>query len=132
MPPTRPQPVSALPEQPWPGRPFPLGSTWDGDGVNFALWSTTARSVTLCLFDDDGTERQVPLPGNTYHVWHGYVPGIAPGQRYGYRVDGTFDPRRGLFHSPGKLLLDPYARSIEGDFVDHPSVYPGSSADSAP
>jgi glycogen operon protein len=132
MPPNRPAPASALPEQSWPGRPFPLGATWDGDGVNFALWSTTASGVTLCLFDADGTEHQVPLTETTYHVWHGYVPGIGPGQRYGYRVDGAFDPSRGLFHSPTKLLLDPYARSIEGDFVDHPSVYPQSRVDSAP
>jgi isoamylase len=132
MPPNRTALASALPEHSWPGRPFPLGATWDGDGVNFTLWSTTARAVTLCLFEKDGTERQVPLTDATYHVWHGYLPGVGPGQRYGYRVDGTFDPRRGLFHSPRKLLLDPYARAIEGDFTDHPSVYPGSPSDSAP
>jgi glycogen operon protein len=132
MPPILPAPAPAATEQPWPGRPFPLGATWDGDGVNFALWSTTARAVTLCLFDADGNERPVPLAESTYHVWHGYLPGVGPGQRYGFRIDGDYDPRRGLFHAASKLLLDPYARSIEGDFVDHPSVYPGSQADSAP
>ncbi len=104
---------------------------WDGEGTNFALWSTTATGVTVCLFDDAGVETRVPLGDSTYHVWHGYVPGVGPGQRYGFRVDGPFDPARGLFHNPAKLLVDPYARAIEGDFSEDPSVYPGSGADSA-
>jgi isoamylase len=116
----------------WPGAPFPLGAHWDGEGTNFALWSTTATAVSVCLFDANGAETRIPLGDHTYHVWHGYVPGVGPGQRYGFRVDGRFSPAEGLFHNPNKLLLDPYARSIEGDFVDDPSVYPGNSADSAP
>jgi glycogen operon protein len=115
----------------WPGNPFPLGATWDGEGTNFALWSTTADAVTVCLFDDQGAETRIPLEESTYHIWHGYLPGVGPGERYGYRVDGPFDPSRGLFHNPAKLLVDPYARAIEGDFTEHPSVYPGNTADSA-
>jgi glycogen operon protein len=115
----------------WPGTPFPLGAQWDGEGTNFALWSTTATAVSVCLFDANGLETRIPLGDRTYHVWHGYVPGVGPGQRYGFRVDGPFDPAKGLFHNRNKLLLDPYARAIEGDFVDDPSVYPGTTADSA-
>jgi isoamylase len=115
----------------WPGAPFPLGAHWDGEGTNFAVWSTTATAVSVCLFDVNGLETRIPLGDHTYHVWHGYIPGVGPGQRYGFRIDGPFDPAKGLFHNPNKLLLDPYARSIEGDFVDDPSVYPGSGADSA-
>jgi isoamylase len=122
-------------DRPWPGRPFPLGASWDGDGVNFALWSTTATGVSVCLFDTDarqgGHETCIPLDDTTYHVWHGYLPGLAPGQRYGFRVDGPYDPAQGLFHNRAKLLVDPYARAIEGDFVDHPSVYADNAADSA-
>ncbi len=115
----------------WPGRPFPLGATWDGHGTNFALWSSSASAVSLCLFDGDGTERRVPLEDRTYQVWHGYLPDVGPGQLYGFRVDGPFDPARGQFHSPAKLLVDPYARAIVGEFTDHPAVYAGTD-DSAP
>ena len=87
--------------------------------------------MTLSLFDADGTETHVPLENTTYHIWHGYLPDIGPGQRYGYRVHGPFDPAKGLFHNPAKLLVDPYARALEGDFVDDPSAYPGSGSDSA-
>src|ERR1700712_2468203 len=92
-------------ETAWPGTPFPLGAHWDGEGTNFALWSTTATGVTVCLYDERGVETRIPLGDTTYHVWHGYVPGIGPGQRYGFRVDGPFDPSRGLFHNPAKLLV---------------------------
>jgi isoamylase len=115
----------------WPGSPFPLGAHWDGDGVNFALWSSTATAVSVCLFNGYGYETRIPLDVSTYHVWHGYLPGVGPGQRYGFRVDGTYDPSQGLFHNPNKLLVDPYARAIEGDFVDHRAVYPDNSDDSA-
>jgi isoamylase len=115
----------------WPGAPFPLGAYWDGEGTNFALWSRTATAVSVCLFDANGIETRIPLGDQTYHVWHGYVPGVGPGQRYAFRLDGPFDPATGLFHNPNKLLLDPYARAIEGDFIDDPSVYPGSGADSS-
>jgi glycogen operon protein len=119
-------------ERAWPGQPFPLGAHWDGEGANFAIWSTTAQAVSVCLFDDVGRETRVPLDDTTYHVWHGYLPGIGPGQRYGFRIDGPFEPAHGLFHDPSKLLVDPYARAIDGDFVDNPAVHPGTSADSAP
>ncbi|MDQ2796444.1 MAG: glycogen debranching protein GlgX [Actinomycetota bacterium] len=123
--------LAARLDRAWPGTPFPLGARWDGEGTNFALWSTTATAVSVCLFDQFGLETRIPLADRTYHVWHGYVPGIGPGQRYGFRVDGPFDPAEGLFHNPAKLLVDPYARAMEGSFTDDPSVYPGSGADSA-
>ena len=103
--------------QVWPGRPHPLGATWDGEGTNFALFSASAEAVDLCLIDDDGSETRIPLEESTFHVWHGYLPQVGPGQRYGYRVDGPSTRPRGLRFNPSKLLLDPYARAIEGDFV---------------
>ncbi|MEP7177551.1 MAG: glycogen debranching protein GlgX [Pseudonocardiales bacterium] len=124
-------PEAMPPDRAWPGRPFPLGASWDGEGANFALWSTTATGVTVCLFDG-GHERQVPLEETTYHVWHGYLPGVGPGQRYGFRVDGPHDRAQGLFHNPAKLLVDPYARALEGEFIDHPAVYATNAQDSAP
>jgi glycogen operon protein len=105
-------------EQIWPGRPYPLGATWDGQGTNFALWSAGATAVDLCLFDPDGTELRIPLAEQTYHVWHGYLPGVGPGQRYGFRVHGPWDPARGLRFNPAKLLADPYARAYAGE-VDY-------------
>ncbi len=97
-----------------PGRPGPLGATFDGHGVNFALYSENARGVTVCLFDDDGREVQAPLRERTTYVWHGYVPGLRPGQRYGFRVDGPYQPSAGQWFNRNKLLLDPYARAVEG------------------
>ena len=123
--------LAARLDRTWPGTPFPLGARWDGEGTNFTLWSTTATAVSVCLFDVHGVETQIPLDDRTYHVWHGYVPGVGPGQRYGFRVDGPFDPGAGLFHDRTKLLVDPYARAMEGDFVEDPSVRPGSGSDSA-
>ncbi len=105
----------------WPGTPYPLGATWDGWGTNFALFSEVAERVELCLFDqaDDGsgtlTETRVELTEIDGFVWHGYLPGIAPGQRYGYRVHGPYDPPRGLRCEGSKLLLDPYGKAVEGD-----------------
>jgi isoamylase len=98
----------------WPGAPFPLGATWNGHGTNFALFSENAERVVLCLFDDDDREEQVELTEQTAHVWHGYLPGIAPGQRYGYRVYGPYAPADGHRFNPAKLLIDPYAKAIEG------------------
>jgi isoamylase len=98
----------------WRGGPHPLGATWDGEGVNFALFSENATAVELCLFDTDGGEERVPIPERTDQVWHAYLPGIGPGQRYGYRVDGPWDPADGHRFNPAKLLLDPYARGIDG------------------
>jgi isoamylase len=124
--------LAARLDRAWPGSPFPLGAQWDGEGTNFAIWSTTATAVDVCLFDARGREIQIPLDDQTYHVWHGYLPGIGPGQRYGFRLSGPYDPKHGLFHNRTKLLLDPYARAIEGDFVDNAAVYAASDEDSAP
>ncbi len=102
----------------WPGRPFPLGATWDGEGTNFSLFSRHAERVDLCLFDDEDLEVRIPLEERTAHVWHGYLPGAGPGQRYAYRVHGPWAPERGHRFNPAKLLLDPYAKAIDG-VVDH-------------
>jgi isoamylase len=98
----------------WPGRPFPLGPTWDGQGTNFSLFSENAERVELCLFDDHDNEERVELRDCTAYNWHGYLPGVGPGQRYGYRVHGPYDPANGHRFNPHKLLIDPYAKSIEG------------------
>ncbi|MFT4213523.1 MAG: glycogen debranching protein GlgX [Microbacterium sp.] len=100
--------------QAWPGTAYPLGATFDGSGTNFALFSEVARRVELCLFDDDGTETRVELVDVDAFVWHAYLPGIQPGQRYGYRVHGPETPRAGQRCNPNKLLLDPYAKAVEG------------------
>src|SRR6266511_2764870 len=100
--------------QVWPGARYPLGATYDGTGTNFALASQAAEGVELCLFDPDGTERRVELYEVDAFVWHGYLPGIEPGQRYGYRVHGPYEPHRGHRFNPHKLLLDPYAKAIDG------------------
>ncbi|WSQ23854.1 glycogen debranching protein GlgX [Streptomyces zaomyceticus] len=92
-------------------------------GTNFALWAGGAEAVELCLFDPDGTERRLPLTELTHEIWHGFVPGIGPGQRYGYRVHGRWDPWTGARWNPAKLLLDPYARAVDGDFALPPEVY---------
>ena len=98
----------------WPGRPFPLGATWDGNGTNFSLFSEHAERVELCLFDDEDNEERVEVSERTAFNWHVYLPGVGPGQRYGYRVHGPYDPRAGHRFNPHKLLIDPYAKSIEG------------------
>ena len=100
--------------QMWPGKPFRLGSAWDGEGTNFSLFSEHAERVELCLFDEDDNETRIELGERTAFNWHGYVPGVAPGQRYGYRVYGPYDPHAGHRFNPAKLLIDPYAKSIEG------------------
>ncbi len=98
----------------WPGGPFPLGPTWDGQGTNFTLYSENAERVELCLFDDDGREERVEVRQHTAHVWHAYLPEVGPGQRYGYRVHGPWDPGAGHRFNPAKLLIDPYAKAIDG------------------
>ncbi|MGZ4541064.1 MAG: glycogen debranching protein GlgX, partial [Blastococcus sp.] len=114
-----------------PGSPAPLGAHWDGTGTNFALWAADAHAVDLCLFDADGREDRYRLEETTHQVWHGRVPGVGPGQRYGYRVHGAYDPLSGLRHNPAKLLLDPYTRAVDGDLALHPALfgYPGDSVD---
>jgi isoamylase len=104
--------------QVWPGRPFPLGATWDGTGTNFSLFSEHAESVELCLFDADGEETRINVYGHRAHNWHCYLPGVGPGTRYGYRVHGAYAPYEGHRFNPAKLLIDPYAKAIEGT-VDH-------------
>lgn len=100
--------------QVWPGSAYPLGATFDGNGTNFALFSEGADKVELCLFDEDGTETCVELRDVDAFVWHGYLPNVQPGQRYGYRVHGPYDPANGQRYNPNKLLLDPYAKAVDG------------------
>ncbi|MDM7853501.1 glycogen debranching protein GlgX [Cellulomonas alba] len=107
----------------WPGRPYPLGATYDGSGTNFAIFSEVADRVELCLIDADGSEQRVDLPEVDAFVWHGYVPAVMPGQRYGFRVHGPYDPARGHRCDPSKLLLDPYAKAIDGQVDGDPSLY---------
>ncbi len=101
----------------WPGKPYPLGASWDGQGVNFALYSENATKVELCLFDapDGDVQECICLPEVTAHVWHGYLPNLRPGQLYGYRVHGPYDPERGHRFNPHKLVLDPYARAVANE-----------------
>jgi glycogen operon protein len=98
----------------WPGNPYPLGATYDGMGTSFALFSEVADKVELCLFDADGAETRFVLPEVTAFVWHGYLPNVGPGQRYGYRVHGVYDRDVGMRCNPAKLLLDPYAKAVDG------------------
>jgi isoamylase len=100
----------------FPGTSDPLGATWNGEGVNFALFSEHATKVELCFFDEDNSPTHtIELPERSHHIFHGYVPGIKPGQLYGYRVHGPYEPQNGHRFNPGKLLLDPYAKAIAGD-----------------
>jgi isoamylase len=125
----------------WPGAAYPLGATWDGWGTNFALFSEVADRVELCLFDERGSESRVDLTEVDGFVWHGYLPAIGAGQRYGYRVYGSWGPTEGYLCNPAKLLLDPYAKAIEGSVTWDDAVYGyargfsryrPSAADSAP
>jgi glycogen operon protein len=102
----------------WPGRPYPLGATWDGSGVNFALYSENATKVEICLFDDADAKQEtvrVPLKEQTDMVWHGYLPDLRPGHLYGFRVHGPYEPSKGHRFNPNKVLLDPYAKAIGRD-----------------
>ena len=109
--------------QVWPGSSYPLGATYDGMGTNFSLFSEVAQKVELCLFDDSGRETKIDLPEVDGFVWHGYLPNVGPGQRYGYRVHGPYDPGTGLRCNSRKLLLDPYAKAIDGKVDWHPSLF---------
>jgi glycogen debranching enzyme GlgX len=118
------------PQAAWPGSPTPLGVTWDGAGINVAVYSTSAEAVYLCLFDvtADGrykpsSEVRVPLIERSGAVWHGYVAGCGPGQHYGFRVEGPYDPAAGHRHNPDKLLLDPYARQVSGTLTLDPAIF---------
>lgn len=102
---------------------YPLGASYDGAGVNFALFSQVAQKVELCLFDEEDRETRVEMTEQNSYVWHNYLPGIQPGQRYGYRVYGPYDPAKGLRCNPNKLLLDPYAKAIEGNIDGDESLY---------
>ncbi|MCK8646930.1 glycogen debranching protein GlgX [Mycobacterium colombiense] len=101
----------------WPGNPYPLGAAYDGAGTNFSLFSEIAEKVELCLIDDQGSESRIPLDEVDGFVWHAYLPNITPGQRYGFRVYGPFDPAAGHRCDPSKLLLDPYGKAFHGDFT---------------
>ncbi|HKS21157.1 MAG TPA: glycogen debranching protein GlgX, partial [Thermoanaerobaculia bacterium] len=108
----------------WPGAPYPLGATYDGAGTNFSVFSEAATRVELCLFDDDGVQSCVDLPEWTGFIWHGYLPNVGPGQRYGYRVHGAWDPGAGQRCNPSKLLLDPYGKAVEGEVTWDEAVFP--------
>ncbi|MGN9782842.1 glycogen debranching protein GlgX [Nonomuraea sp. ZG12] len=124
----------------WPGEPYPLGGTWDGVGTSFSVFSEVAERVELCLFHDDGSEERVDLPEVDGFVWHGYLPGIMPGQRYGYRVHGPYNPALGHRTNASKLLLDPYAKAVDGELTWNEALFPYhftdpsrlNTADSAP
>ncbi|MBF6216027.1 glycogen debranching protein GlgX [Nocardia puris] len=107
----------------WPGTAYPLGATYDGAGTNFSVFSEVADAVELCLIAKDGTETRVRLDEVDGYVWHAYLPTIGPGQRYGFRVHGPWDPDQGLRCDPSKLLLDPYGKAFDGDFDNDPSLY---------
>ncbi|MEP6753000.1 MAG: glycogen debranching protein GlgX [Candidatus Dormiibacterota bacterium] len=107
----------------WPGRGFPFGAKFDGAGTNFAVFSEVAEAVELCLFDEAGGERRIALEEVDAFSWHAYLPHISSGQRYGYRVHGPYDPDRGIRCNPSKLLLDPYARAIQGQVDWNASCY---------
>jgi isoamylase len=109
--------------QAWPGSAYPLGATFNGNGTNFAVFSEGAERVELCLFDDDGAETRVELRDVDAFVWHVYLPNVGPGQRYGYRVHGPYDPANGQRFNPSKLLLDPYAKAVEGEITWGQSVF---------
>src|SRR5688500_1644165 len=101
----------------YPGNPYPLGATWDGYGVNFALYADNASKVELCLFNSPGDETEssrIKLVERSHHIWHAYFPDLKPGQLYAYRVHGHYEPHNGHRYNPNKVLIDPYAKAIAG------------------
>ncbi len=108
----------------WPGQPYPLGATFDGVGTNFSLFSEVAERVELSLFDESDQETRIDLPEMTALCWHGYVPDIHPGQRYGFRVHGAWDPQQGHWCNPNKLLIDPYAKALDGLWDWNEAIFP--------
>jgi glycogen operon protein len=117
--------------KPWPGEPYPLGARYDGNGTQFSIFSSVASRVELCLFDDAGRESRIDLPETSALCWHGYLPGVGPGQRYGFRVHGPYEPENGHRCNPQKLLLDPYGKAFEGGVTWDPAVFPYSFDDEA-
>jgi isoamylase len=113
----------------WPGSAYPLGATYDGNGTNFAIFSESAKSIELCLFDDDHVETRFELTEVDAYVWHGYLPQVQPGQRYGYRVDGEYDPKNGERSNKNKLLIDPYAKATTGKIKWGTEVFPYNFGD---
>ena len=113
----------AVPAEQWPGKAYPLGATYDGSGTNFALFSEVAEKVELCLFDADGAESRVPSNEVDGSIWHGFLPTVEPGQRYGYRVHGPYDPAAGQRCNPNKLLIHPYAKAVDGNFERHQALF---------
>ena len=110
----------------YPGKAFPLGATYDGNGVNFSIYSEHAEEVELCLFENLDSETEllkVKLKEREHHVWHVYIADLKPGQLYGYRVYGPYDPANGYRFNPNKLLMDPYAKAISGTIDWHDSVF---------
>src|SRR3954454_9944725 len=107
----------------YPGAPFPLGATYDGGGTGFSIFSEVGERVELCLFDAAGQETRIDLPEVTAFCWHGYLPGVAPGQRYGFRVHGPWNPDAGQRCNPRKLLLDPYAKAVDGTVDWNPACF---------
>ncbi|MDO9356801.1 MAG: hypothetical protein Q7T55_24095, partial [Solirubrobacteraceae bacterium] len=124
----------------WPGRNYPLGATWSPESTNFAVHAPQATAAWVCLFDDEGGETRHRLTEQALGIWHGALPGVTPGTRYGYRMDGPWDPANGLRFNAEKLLLDPFAQAVSGDLVVDPAIYgyvlgspaTRSDADSAP
>jgi glycogen operon protein len=125
----------------WPGQPYPLGAVFDGAGTNFSLFSEIAERVELCFFDENDNETRIDLPEVTGYCWHGYLPTVEPGRRYGFRIHGPWDPSQGLCCNPAKLLLDPYAKAMDGQVQWDEAVFPypfddgpgtRSDSDSAP
>jgi isoamylase len=108
----------------WPGNPYPLGATYDGSGTNFSVFTEVAERVELCLFADDGSETRLDLPEVTGFCWHGYLPDVGPGDRYGFRVHGPYEPESGVRCNPAKLLIDPYAKAVEGAVEWDEAVFP--------
>src|SRR5437667_1354541 len=124
----------AHPVRVWPGTPYPLGATWDGEGVNFAIFSELATAVKLCLFDrpDDAKPTvEIDLHERTDLIWHCYLPDVRPGQLYAYRMDGPYEPEAGHRFNPNKLLIDPYAKSISGQVEWTDAMYGYTIGDTA-
>ena len=119
------------PQIAWPGHWAPLGATYDGDATNVALWAPEADRVEVCLFDESGGETRVLLADRTYDIWHGRLPRVGPGQRYGLRVHGPWAPARGRRFDAAKLLVDPYARAVTGDVTYGRAIFERGQ-DSAP